>query len=545
MPLPWRCMAPLLSFLWTGFDHLFPLNFIVYFVCWPFLEVAFYFRLRRYCRLRSRQALQHHPSDTKSVLETFWPMVLEEDPSEEIIEGWFVGEGELRTGNVEELIGWTLFAKSVRQLDAEQKATSDALLARVLAKAEPSRPWAPGYNPSRRCLLHTLEPLEDCWKPLIFYMLLQAARDAAWWLLRRRGFELRSHGACRYWYHPGRDGAAVGGTAAAPAALTPAPAPLVVLHGVGGLVPYVALMLKLRRDRPRHPLLAPLLTHCSILPPPFEPPPPLDTTRLVAGLADAIESLPRRVHPEAPRRCHFFGHSLGTAVLASVARSRPDLVASATFVDPVCFLIYRSNVVYNFLYRSPTPLRHGVRQARHFGYWFRLALHYVLKREPTIQSCFRREFWWGRHWLHPAHLECPAHVILSGRDAIVPSHLVHDYLLAFKRKTEPPQSPQSSLGEDGAQPRLGVELHERWHHGLAVMAPFAMRRVLAPLYKLVDQAEATLTREREMTGVTPTAEEAGLGRAHPLDDAVAHGLEPRRLPAAPACRRNLIPTQPS
>ena len=33
----------------------------------------------------------------------------------------------------------------------------------------------------------------------------------------------------------------------------------------------------------------------------------------------------------------------------------------------------------------------------------------------TIQSAFRREFWWGRHWLHPHHLgACPTHVALSG-----------------------------------------------------------------------------------------------------------------------------------
>ena len=82
-----------------------------------------------------------------------------------------------------------------------------------------------------------------------------------------------------------------------------------------------------------------------------------------------------------------------------------------------CFLLYRRDVVYNFLYRKPKPLRHSRSwrrngHARHIGYWFRLALHYILTKEPTIQSCFRREFWWGRHWLHPDHLSgCSTRVV--------------------------------------------------------------------------------------------------------------------------------------
>ena len=81
--------AALLSTLWTTFDlYMFPLNFVIYFFCWPLLEVAFYFRLRRYRDRRNAQVLQHHPEDTQSVLETFWPTVMAEDPINDIIEGW-------------------------------------------------------------------------------------------------------------------------------------------------------------------------------------------------------------------------------------------------------------------------------------------------------------------------------------------------------------------------------------------------------------------------------------------------------------------------
>ena len=68
-------------------------------------------------------------------------------------------------------------------------------------------------------------------------------------------------------------------------------------------------------------------------------------------------------------------------------------------------------------------------QAVHAGYWMRLALHYILTLDPTIQSCFRREFCWGRHWLHPTDLRrVRTHVVLSGRDAQQNELIVKKYL---------------------------------------------------------------------------------------------------------------------
>ena len=510
-------LAAVVGLLWRAFDFSFPLNFVVYIFLWPVLELLFYLRIRRFRRLRTAQPLRHHPTDTASVLNDFWPRVLAEDPIEDIIEGWFVGDGELRVGNIEELVGWTLYARPAPSLSVEQRAVRDDIVAQCLAKMQTQ--FAPGYNATRVCLLHTLEPLAICYKPLIFYMVVQAVRDIAWRVLAWRGFELRSHGGCRYWYHPGSSGGegatdAARATAAPPAVTPPAPAaPLVVLHGVGGLVPYVPLLLRLRADRPRAPIVAPLLPHCSIFTPPFEPPPPLDTSRLVAGLAEALRSLARNApgasEAAPPTPCHFFGHSLGTAIQASMVREHPSLVASATFVDPICFLIYRHHVVYNFLYREPKPLRHGpFSQGKHFGYWFRLALHYMLKQEPTIQSCFRREFWWGRHWLHPHMLPCAAHVVLSGRDAIVPSHQVHAYLVEQSRRPRAARE-QVAVGPRRVTPPLGIELHERWHHGLAILLPFAMRKVLSPFYRLVDDNEPPLALHgREREGDEPAAEEA-------------------------------------
>jgi len=104
-----------------------------------------------------------------------------------------------------------------------------------------------------------------------------------------------------------------------------------------------------------------------------------------------------RASPAAAPRAAFLGHSLGTALLASLVKASPRLVAASLLADPICFLLYQRDVVHNFLYRTPKPIKHLLKAkkgAHHIGYWFRLVLHYVLRQDPTIQSCFRREFWW-------------------------------------------------------------------------------------------------------------------------------------------------------
>ena len=96
-------------------------------------------------------------------------------------------------------------------------------------------------------------------------------------------------------------------------------------------------------------------------------------------------------------------------------------------------------MLYNFLYRQPALHRtwssvpspsdthlagphslvppHRWRPSK----WFQLALHRMITTEPGMQTCFRREFWWSHYVLHPSELDCEAAVLLSERDAIVPS----------------------------------------------------------------------------------------------------------------------------
>eukprot|EP00908_Phaeocystis_cordata_P008564 Transcript_19252.p2 GENE.Transcript_19252~~Transcript_19252.p2 ORF type:complete len:203 (-),score=42.55 Transcript_19252:108-716(-) len=159
----------------------------------------------------------------------------------------------------------------------------------------------------------------------------------------------------------------------------------------------------------------------------------------------------------------IIAHSMGTAHLASLLRARPALARAALFLDPVCFLLYRRDVVHSFLYRQPTLRRSWWRPSR----WFRLGLHRLITREPGIQSCFRRDFWWAQHLLHPEDVPCRAAVLLAARDAIVPARAVAHHCRG---------APLSR--------RLRVEVHEGCEHGWLVLRPSARRGALEALRAL-------------------------------------------------------------
>ena len=242
-------------------------------------------------------------------------------------------------------------------------------------------------------------------------------------LLGACGFELRRQGPLEYWFHPAT---ARPTNSQADSHVSDGALPLVVLHGVGGLTGYLPLLLRIRSLQPEWPLIVPLFPQCS-LPLPSHDPSPLPADHIKLTL-DAIVAMIAR-HSSNSRsspRAAFLAHSLGTAVFASLCKAHPTVIGPSLLADPICFLLYRRDVLHNFLYRKPRPLAHllsshghGLRgpNALHLGYWFRLAIHAVLTQEPTIQSCFRREFWWTRHWLHPSDLPADALVVLSGRDA--------------------------------------------------------------------------------------------------------------------------------
>jgi len=107
--------------------------------------------------------------------------------------------------------------------------------------------------------------------------------------------------------------------------------------------------------------------------------------------------------------------------MAWMAKKAPQHVSSMTFMDPVCFLLIKPDVCYNFMYREPADPT-------------QLLINYFLAKELYIAHSLSRNFFWFQNQLWPEELPCPTLVVLNGRDSIVPAHSVRRYLMAHKQK---------------------------------------------------------------------------------------------------------------
>ena len=243
---------------------------------------------------------------------------------------------------------------------------------------------------SRRACADTLEPWPDCHKPLVAYLLIGFVNLLLGLFLELHGFELQRVGRLAYWARPARE------SMLRPP--PPPPMPLVVLHGVLGLLPYALMLRQLSRDHDGA-VLAPLFPHCAVQ---LEHlcsalPPPLDATELVATIRSMVA---RYTHVESAVQASFVAHSLGTGYLALLCRRAPELPAAVAFIDPICFLLPDGHVLRNYLYQ---PVTLGL------STWFHWLQRYLVADEPTQQDYFRNIFWWASSWIHPSELRASAH----------------------------------------------------------------------------------------------------------------------------------------
>ena len=483
----------------------------LYLLTAPLIELLFYFNVCRFLRVRSAEPHRtREASDSAEVVYLLLHLLKLEPPErvDDMVRGWFIdpesertraklspnlesprgnhGCGDPHRGNVMQLIAWMVYNHDLASLSRDELAQAEIVLHAV--EAARGAPYSSGTDPRLVCMRHTLEELESVWKPFCFYLGALALQRLVEMVLRCRGFEKRSIGQFEYWHLPALAGAAGGarGARGARDGMCAEDEPIVLMHGVGGLAGYLPAALVLACHYPSAPILLPCFPACAIRLPSLASQHPMATSALVVAIDAMVgaHSHPRQQRgdgteeaaeaAEAAPSATFVAHSMGTAFLAAVLRARPGLASSALFVDPVCFLLYRRDILYNFLYRKPSFRRSWWRPSK----WSPLGLHWLHTRDPCMQGCFRRDFWWSQYILQPWDIPCDAAVLLSGKDAIVPAADVFAYLkeqaAALKRTAD------AVCGDR----ELRVEMHEGCSHGWLMVVPGARRGVLELLASL-------------------------------------------------------------
>lgn len=321
------------------------------------------------------------------------------------ISGWFFDRrtgcrwpaanvAEIHRGNLAEWMAWAFFHCTPDEVPAQRRHE-------LVQLVDEGAKWAgvefpTGYNPHVQAMRLTMDPIPSEHRPLVYYIVTALAMPIVNnYNLENLGFRRHRSGTLWYWLRRGR------GRSAQP--------PIVFCHGVGvNLLPYVHFISELLRQMPKgKDIFLVSLPHISMRIKEDVP----SSAEMVACLRDMLLSWD---HTSA----HFVGHSFGSIVVAWMCRNAQETVAVATFLDPVCFLLIKPDVCYNFMCRQPETAT-------------QLLMHYFVARELYIAHSLSRNFFWYQNLLWPEELQVPCMVMLSGEDSIVPAHSVRRYLTGW------------------------------------------------------------------------------------------------------------------
>ncbi|KAF4668903.1 hypothetical protein FOL47_002809 [Perkinsus chesapeaki] len=114
--------------------------------------------------------------------------------------------------------------------------------------------------------------------------------------------------------------------------------------------------------------------------------------------------------------CHVIGHSFGCITSRWILAYQPSIVRSLSLVDPVNFLLVKSDLLHNAL---------KIDHSDPFG---ALATYFSLRELYTVHT-FCRNFFWEENILWPEDLRnVPTHITLGGNDFIAPAHSTRNLL---------------------------------------------------------------------------------------------------------------------
>jgi len=202
--------------------------------------------------------------------------------------------------------------------------------------------------------------------------------------------------------------------------------PIVVIHGVGSVLPLIRLVTRLA-DRAQHRHIFILdLGHVSMrLPRPSRFPSPEGTCSQVCAMLD------QHISPDPiSLKATIFTHSLGSAYAVWMLKVAPERIAGLVLCGPISILLQHPAVTYNFLYRK------SLTATEMFFEW--------IAREQGIALTLARHFHWFQN-LFPMILDVDctgtrffpqdlrAAIFLSERDCIVPSARIAQVIGQGKR----------------------------------------------------------------------------------------------------------------
>eukprot|EP00812_Abedinium_dasypus_P001739 NODE_120_length_2047_cov_235.329317.p1 GENE.NODE_120_length_2047_cov_235.329317~~NODE_120_length_2047_cov_235.329317.p1 ORF type:complete len:624 (+),score=171.69 NODE_120_length_2047_cov_235.329317:3-1874(+) len=344
---------------------------------------------------------------------------------------------------------------------AEMQGLVDAIIEGMEVPSLPD-----GANPAVRPYLRS-DPLQQWWQhqPLWVFVGPSVALPMLGRItLPQMGFKRHRIGSMFYWHRLPRADVAPSHDIAAGSS-----APLVFLHGLGGLGVYLFFFQWLSQ-RCSSDIFLPAFPFLHIAPSESRP----SVRETVAQLQDMLAA-------NGHKCAHFASHSFGSLFLGWMLKRSPYSVASAAFLDPVVFQ------VTNILFQRKLILDWPATLPDHL-------LRYFIFRNPFVLDLIVRSTIPDVSGLLPDEVTVPAVVAVASKDAIVLPVLtwrVVEYE-RMRRKLLQRTGARSAQEKPGEARAVWQPLHLLWfedfHHGQVLFSRSACHQVFHFMRKVARHA---------------------------------------------------------
>ncbi|KFH40275.1 hypothetical protein ACRE_090660 [Hapsidospora chrysogenum ATCC 11550] len=402
-------------------------------------EAVFYIRIWRPFQARLEIPANHpEPPSNKDRRAMFNECLSNIESLESYLSGWFLGASldDIRRENLKEFLLWGFFDMDHADVDENDEAIGETNGYISAIEQRLGRSFRDGRGPAK-CLRLTLDGAETAYRGLSWYAVVFLADQFTHLFMAWHGFQYHapSPGARReqlfpprpqnltaqrhspapglsYWYQP-HDGNAD-------------TLPIVFFHGIGiGLLTYARFLAGVHAATKRNGKGVGIIA-VEILPISFRlTSPPLDKAEFLCQLTAILDS---HGWDRLAVVSHSYGSVLTTHLLHDPAMQRR--ISSIVLTDPVTIMLHLPQVAYNFTRRGPQG-------ANEWQLW------YFASTDPGVAHCLSRHFFWRQNIIwRDQLLDWPADdgagrgvrrrvaVCLSGRDIIVPTAAVAQYLAA-------------------------------------------------------------------------------------------------------------------
>ena len=235
----------------------------------------------------------------------------------------------LRREDVLELVSWGMFSTTSDFIQEKDQFAVARAIKQMESVLEVEFRVRSSQEAAHSVLRPSIETLRWAHKPLLFYLFTQGIFGAiVAHRLKGNSFVRKSSGVLSYWTNANTF----------PSSSSPSSTPIILCHGIGGLLVYVDFILKLI------PLNSPIIV--------LEfPAVSLNIAPTVPTLDATTSALRNILDEHGFSKAVFIGHSFGSSIVSWAVQYLPERVAGSVFIDPVVFMLHLTDILWNWTYR--------------------------------------------------------------------------------------------------------------------------------------------------------------------------------------------------